>query len=71
MDLIARAPFILSLLTSLLLAGTVVFVLFRRPRQPVTWCFVGVMAGLIVFYLSDVILYRPGTLVRGRLRPLA
>lgn len=65
MDLIARAPFIFSLLTSLLLAGMVVFILFRRPRQPVTWCFVGVMVGLIVFYMPDVMMYQPGTTAKA------
>ena len=53
------------MLTSLLLAGTVVFILFRRPRQPVTWCFAGVIAGLIVFYMPDVMMYQPGTTAKA------
>lgn len=54
-----RAPYILSFLTLPMLAGMSMFVLVRRPRQPVTWCFVGVMTGLIIFYLADVALYQP------------
>lgn len=43
------------------------FVLVRRPRQPLTWTFVGVMAGLIAFYLADVVLYQPGISVQAGL----
>lgn len=53
-------PFVFSLLTLPLLAGMIIFILVRRPRQPITWTFAGVMAGLIVFYLADVVLYQPG-----------
>lgn len=58
--MISRAPYLLSLLTLPLLAGMIIFILVRRPREPVTWGFAGVMAGLIVFYLGDLVLYRPG-----------
>lgn len=55
----ANSPFLFSLLTLPLLAGMSVFALIRRPRQPLTWTFVGVMVGLTIFYLADVVLYQP------------
>jgi hypothetical protein len=58
---------VFSLLTLPLLAGMVMFVLIRRPRHAVTWTFVGVMAGLIVFYLANVIVYQPGISVHTSL----
>lgn len=58
--MIAQAPYIFSLLTSLLLAGMLVYVVLRRPRQPLTWCFAGAIAGLIVFYMPDVMMYQAG-----------
>lgn len=65
--MIERAPFVLSLLTITLLPGMIVFILVRRPRQPMTWWFAGVMAGLIVFYLGDLALYRTGLSVMAGL----
>jgi len=53
-------PFIFSLLILPLLAGMIMFVLIRRPREPLTWTFAGIMAGLIVFYLADVVLFQSG-----------
>ncbi len=53
-------PFLFSLLILPLLAGMIMFVLIRRPREPLTWAFAGIMAGLIVFYLADVVLFQPG-----------
>ncbi len=58
---------VFSLLTLPLLAGMIMFVLIRRPRQAVTWTFIGVMAGLIVYYLADVVLYQPGISVQAGL----
>jgi DNA-binding SARP family transcriptional activator len=53
-------PFLFSLLILPLLAGMIMFVVIRRPREPLTWAFAGIMAGLIVFYLADVVLFQPG-----------
>jgi len=53
-------PFLFSLLILPLLAGMIMFVLIRRPREPLTWAFAGIMAGLIIFYLADVVLFQPG-----------
>lgn len=58
---------VFSLLTLPLLAGMIMFVLIRRPRQAVTWTFIGVMAGLIVYYLADVVLYQPALSVQAGL----
>jgi DNA-binding SARP family transcriptional activator len=63
--MIAQAPYILSLVTSLLLAGMLVYVVLRRPRHSLSWCFAGVIAGLIVFYMPDVMMYQPGTTVKA------
>ncbi|HNS02964.1 MAG TPA: bacterial transcriptional activator domain-containing protein [Anaerolineae bacterium] len=63
----ANPPFLFSLLALPLLAGMGMFVVLRRPRQPLTWTYVGVMAGLVVFYLVDVILYQPGITVQSGL----
>jgi len=63
--MIAQAPYIFSLLTSLLLAGMLVYVVLRRPRQPLTWCFAGVIAGLIVFYMPDVMMYQADITVQA------
>lgn len=63
--MIAQAPYIFSLLTSLLLAGMLVYVVLRRPRQPLAWCFAGVIAGLIVFYMPDVMMYQAGITVQA------
>lgn len=60
-------PFLFSLLNLPLLAGMSMFIVIRRPRQLLTWAFAGVMAGLIVFYLADVVLYRPGISVQASL----
>jgi DNA-binding SARP family transcriptional activator len=60
-------PFLFSLLNLPLLAGMIMFIVIRRPRQLITWAFAGVMAGLIVFYLADVVLYRPGISVQAGL----
>lgn len=65
--MVERAPFILSLLNMPLLVGMIVFIVVRRPRQLITWLFVGVMAGLIIFYLADVVLYQPGLTVMAGL----
>lgn len=65
--MIGRAPVLFSLLTLPLLTGMIIFVLMRRPRQPITWGFAGVMAGLIVFYLADLVLYRRGLSVQAAL----
>ncbi len=65
--MISRAPALFSLLTMPLLAGMIFFILVRRPRQPMTWGFAGVMAGLIVFYLGDLVLYQTGLSVQGGL----
>lgn len=58
---------VFSLLTLPLLAGMIVFILIRRPRDLIAWTFVGVMAGLIVFYLANVILYWPEMSVQAGL----
>lgn len=58
---------VFSLLTLPLLTGMIVFVLIRRPRDLTTWTFVGVMAGLIVFYLANVVLYWPAISVQAGL----
>ncbi|HSN75954.1 MAG TPA: BTAD domain-containing putative transcriptional regulator [Anaerolineae bacterium] len=58
---------VFSLLTLPLLAGMIMFVLIRRPRDLTTWTFVGVMAGLIVFYMANVILYWPDISVQAGL----
>lgn len=63
----ALPPFLFSLLNLPLLAGMIMFIVIRRPRQLLTWAFAGVMAGLIVFYLADVVLYRPGISVQAGL----
>ena len=63
--MIAQAPYIFSLLTSLLLAGILVYIVLRRPQQPLTWCFAGVVAGLIVFYMPDVMMYQSGITVQA------
>lgn len=52
-------PFVFSLLILPLLAGMIIFVLIRRPREPLTWTFTGIMVGLIIFYLADVVLFQP------------
>lgn len=52
-------PFLFSLLILPLLAGMIMFIVIRRPGQLLTWIFAGVMAGLIVFYLADVVLFQP------------
>jgi len=53
-------PFLFSLLNLPLLTGMIIFIMARRPREPLTWAFAGIMGGLIVFYLADVVLFRPG-----------
>ncbi|MCS6844805.1 MAG: hypothetical protein NZ528_10890 [Caldilineales bacterium] len=55
-----RASIVFSVIMLPLLAGMMVFILLRRPRQPVTWGFVGALAGLIIFYGGDLALYWPG-----------
>ncbi len=60
-------PFLFSLLIMPLLAGMIMFIMIRRPRQLLTWAFAGVMAGLIVYYLADVILHQPGISVQAGL----
>ncbi len=52
-------PFLFSLLNLPLLAGMIMFILIRRPRQWLTWAFAGTMLGLIIYYLADIILYQP------------
>lgn len=63
----APPPFLFSLLNLPLLAGMIMFILVRRPRQLLTWAFAGVMAGLIVCYLADVVLYQPDISVQAGL----
>ena len=58
---------IFSLLTLPLLAGMIMFVVIRRPRHALTWTFVGVMGGLIVFYLAHVVVYQPGISIQASL----
>jgi len=63
----APPPFLFSLLNLPLLAGMIMFILVRRPRQLLTWAFAGVMVGLIVCYLADVVLYQPDISVQAGL----
>lgn len=55
-----RASIVFSFIMLPLLAGMMVFILLRRPRQPVAWGFAGALLGLIIFYGGDLALYWPG-----------
>lgn len=51
-------PYLFSLLTLPLLASMSIFVLMRRPREPLSWVFTGVLISLFVFFLGDVMQYQ-------------
>lgn len=59
-DMLSRAAVSFSLLNTLLLSAMTVFFLARRPRQPTTWGFAGVMVGLALYYLGDLMQLLPG-----------
>lgn len=58
-DVLTRAAVSFSLLNTLLLSVMAVFLLARRPRQPTTWGFAGVMVGLALYYLGDLMQWWP------------
>ena len=58
--MIPLPPYIFSLLNVALLAAMIVYIVARRPRQPLTWAFAGTMAGLAVFFFAHVASYQAG-----------
>ncbi|MER2599798.1 MAG: hypothetical protein ABTQ73_09780 [Caldilineales bacterium] len=60
-------PYLFSLLTLPLLASMNIFVVMRRPREPLSWGFTGTLISLFVFFLGDVMQYQYGISVESSL----